>query len=456
MHAYERSALVDWSKLPDLGAVALLTLAFASVARHVKATVSAIWLTGWFLIAIHFAAFMFLGFPEPWADLASFVGLAALACAGVLFMWAAVPHRREQRSSRWMLVALLSIYTLYFGLLVIDPIASWALTPAAMLIGVLPLSILILAFRQFRHPLRWALVVLNACLSIFLLAVQNRPGIGPTLAFESVLFVVYLGCAIHFWYTYRRATAGAFITIAGFFVWAGVFVAGPCQMVFFPNLHIENEMWNLPKYVVAVGMIMLLLEDQLEYNKYLALHDELTGLPNRRLFQDRLDSAIERARRSGSHVALLLIDLDNFKQVNDTAGHHAGDELLKHVGNLFTGRVRRSDTVARTGGDEFSVILEEPMTRADAARVGKTLAKLLEDPITFDDKELRVGASIGIAVFPDDAADAESLRIAADLRMYAGKSATKENGVQAIAQPPIKRKAPQAIKPAPGFQAASE
>jgi diguanylate cyclase len=447
--------LVDWSKLPDLGAVALLTLAFASVARHVRATVSAIWLTGWFLIAIHFAAFMFLGAPGHWADLASFIGLAALACAGVLFMWAAVPHRSKQRSSRWMLAVLLTVYTLYFGLLVIDPIASWALKPTAMLIGVLPLSILILAFRQFRHPLRWTLVVLNVCLSIFLLAVQDRAGIGPTLAFEAVLFIVYLGCAIHFWYTYRRATAGAFITIAGFFAWASVFVAGPSIMFFFPNLHLEDEVWNLPKYVVAVGMIMILLEDQLEHNKYLALHDELTGLPNRRLFQDRLDSAIERARRTGAHVALLLIDLDNFKLVNDTAGHHAGDELLKHVGNLFTGRVRRSDTVARTGGDEFSVILEEPMTRADAGRVGKTLSKLLDEPVTFGGKELRVGASVGIAVFPDDAANSEALRIAADLRMYAGKTAAKENGADATPQQP-KRKAPHSIKPEPGLQTAAE
>ena len=447
--------MVDWSKLPDLGAVALLTLAFASVARHVRATVSAIWLTGWFLIAIHFTAFMFLGAPGPWANLALFIGLAALACAGVLFMWAAVPHRSEQRSSRWMLTVLLTVYTLYFGLLVIDPVASWALRPAAVLIGVLPLSILVVEFREFRHPLRWAIVALNICLSIFLLAVQNRADIGPTLAFEAVFFIVYLGCAIHFWYTYRRATAGAFITIAGFFAWASVFVAGPCIMFFFPNLHLESEVWNLPKYVVAVGMIMILLEDQLEYNKYLALHDELTGLPNRRLFQDRLDSAIERARRTGSHVALLLIDLDNFKLVNDTAGHHAGDELLKHVGNLFTGRVRRSDTVARTGGDEFSVILEEPMTRADAGRVGKTLAKLLEDPFTFGGKELRVGASVGLAVFPDDAADSEALRIAADLRMYAGKVASKETVGQA-AVPPQKRKAPRAIKPQPDLQTAAE
>ena len=447
--------MVDWSKLPDLGAVALLTLAFASVAQHGRKSVSAIWLTGWLLIAIHFAAFMFLGAPGNWASLASFIGLTALASAGLLFMWAAVPHRRLQRSSQWMLAVLLTTYTLYFGLLVIDPVASWALRPVAMLIGALPLAILILSWRQFRHPLRLTIVALNLGLSIFLLIFQHRPYVGTMLAFEAVLFTVYLGCAIHFWFTYRRATAGAFITIAGFFAWASVFVAGPGVVYLFPNLHLENEVWNLPKYIVAVGMIMLLLEDQLEHNRYLALHDELTGLPNRRLFQDRLTSAIERARRTGSHVALLLIDLNDFKQVNDTAGHHAGDEMLKHVSNLFTSRVRRSDTVARTGGDEFSVILEEPMTRADAVRVGRTLTGLLDEPLTVGGNALRVGASVGIAVFPDDAADAESLRIAADVRMYAGKNAARENGVQEPAESQ-KKKLPVSVKPQPGLQAAAE
>ncbi len=382
---------------------------------------------------------MFLDAAGYWADFASFIGLAALVCAGVLFMWAAVPHRKLQRSSQWMLAVLLTTYTLYFGLLVIDPVASWALTPVAILIGISPAIIMLLTLRQFNHPLRWTLVGLNACLALFLLVFQHRPDVGPTLAFEAVLFTVYLGCAIHFWFTYRRATAGAFITIAGFFAWAGVFVAAPSVMYFFPNLHLESEVWNLPKYIVAVGMIMLLLEDQLEYNKYLALHDELTGLPNRRLFQDRLDGAIERARRSGSHVALLLVDLDNFKLVNDTAGHHVGDQLLKQVSHLFTGRVRRSDTVARTGGDEFSVILEEPMTSADATRVARTLTQLLDEPFTFGDHAVRVGASVGIAVFPEDAADSESLRIAADLRMYAGKNATKENGGVETSKPiPVK------------------
>ncbi len=425
--------MVDWSKLPDIAAVAFLTAAFASVARHGQSSLSRLWLLGWAMIVLHFAAFLFLPAPDPWNQVASFVGLTALAGAGVLFMWAAVPYR-QRASSLWMLAALLGTNFLYLGLLIIDPIASWAQVPTAVLFGALPLLIALLTLRRLNHPLRWTVVALYSTLSIFLLIVQHRPQVGAVLAMNAVFFTVFLGCCIHFWYAYRRATTGAFITIVGFFAWASVFAVGPSLAAFFPNFHLENEVWNLPKYVVAVGMILLLLENQIEYNKYLALHDELTGLPNRRLFQDRLTSALDRARRSGSQVALMLVDLDDFKRVNDTVGHHVGDQLLKHVGGLFAGRVRRSDTVARTGGDEFSVILEEPMTRADAVRVGKALTDLLAKPMDVNGQTVRVGASVGIAVFPDDAPDAESLCIAADLRMYAGKNAAKES-IAAQSQP---------------------
>jgi diguanylate cyclase (GGDEF)-like protein len=419
--------LVDWSKLPDVAAVALLTVAFASVARYGRNSVSGVWLIGWLLIVVHFFAFMFLSAPGHWSDLASFVGTAALACAGVLFMWTSLPYRKRT-SSRWMLAVLLGTNTLYLGLLVFDPAASWALVLAAALFGVLPLAVVLLALPRFIHPLRWTIAVLYAALSIFLMIFQNRPVDGTSLALNAVLFTVYFGCFIHCLYAYRRATAGAFITIAGFFAWAGVFVAGPLIVAFSPSLHLESEVWNLPKYVVAVGMILLLLEDQIEYNKYLALHDELTGLPNRRLFQDRLASALERARRTGSQAALLLLDLDHFKQVNDTVGHHIGDQLLKRVSDIFVGRVRRSDTVARTGGDEFSVILEEPTSREDAARVGHSLTQLLDSPLQLEGHMVRVGATVGIAVFPQDASDAESLCIAADLRMYAGKHVSRNRG----------------------------
>lgn len=415
---------MDLSKIPDVAAVALLTLAFFSVARHGRTSFSSVWLIGWLMIVLHFAAFLFLPAPDAFGVAAAILGSAALAWAGVLFMWAAVPHRNRV-SSRLMLAALLTTNTLYIFCASIAPAGHWLLAPAAVLMGALPLAISLLDVRNLNHPLRWGLVFLYAALSIFLLTVQNRPGDGLDLAFNAVFFTVYLGCCMHFWYAYRRATAGAFITVLGFLAWANVFTIAPAMGKFFPNFHLEGEVWNLPKYVVAVGMILILLEDQIEHNKYLALHDELTGLPNRRLFQDRLESTLERARRTGSQAALLLVDLDRFKLVNDTAGHHVGDELLKHIGRLFVSRVRRTDTVARTGGDEFSVVLEEPMNRADAMRLAHNLTQLLTPAIVIEGNTVHVGASVGIAIFPDDGGDAESLCIAADLRMYAGKRAAR-------------------------------
>jgi diguanylate cyclase (GGDEF)-like protein len=419
---------VDWSKLPDIVAVGLLASAFASVARRSYTRTSGLWLTGWLFILLHFASFLFVPAPGWFGTLAALIGISSLVWAGVLFMWAAIPYRSEV-SSRAMLLVLIATNTLYvFALNLAAP--AWALTASAALLGAGPLAITLSALRRFNHPLRWGLVALYSALAVFLEIVQRRPSNGFELALNAVMFTVYIGCTLHFWYGYRRASTGAFITIAGFFLWAAVFVAGPLLTSGFPAAHIESEVWNLPKFVVGIGMILLLLEEQIEHNKHLALHDVLTGLPNRRLFQDRLNSALERARRTGSHAALLVLDLDRFKQVNDTLGHHVGDLLLQRVAAIFSARVRRSDTVARTGGDEFSVILEAPTNSADAVHVGHSLQSLLKEPLALENHTVTIGASFGAAVFPDDAGDLEALCIAADLRMYENKRSRSITGQQ--------------------------
>lgn len=416
--------MLDWTKLPDLAAVALLTCAFASVARRGQKPVSGLWLTGWLLIALHFAAFMFLSAPGNWGLLSADIGLASLTDAGLLFVYASIPYRHES-TSRWMLGGVLFTNSLYVCLADASPAADWALVPAALLFGLVPLSVAILAVRRFQHILRWMMVIINCGLSVFLLFVQRRSGNGLELALDGVLFTVYLSCALYFWAAYRRASTGAFITIAGFFAWASVFVVGPLMAAFYPNAHVESEVWNLPKYVVAVGMILLLLEDQIAHNKYLAFHDDLTGLPNRRLFQDRLAVALERARRSTTKAGLLVIDLNRFKQVNDTWGHHAGDLLLQQVSMLFVGRVRTCDTVARTGGDEFSVIIEDISGNESAQQVAQSLIENLDEPLEIGGRTIRIGASIGIAVYPDDASEMEALCIAADMRMYDEKNVVR-------------------------------
>jgi diguanylate cyclase (GGDEF)-like protein len=409
---------VDWSKLPDVIAVGLLAWAFASVAHRSYAPVSGHWMTGWVLIVLHFVGLTFASIQGVWGTAALTLAILALVWAGLLFTRASVPYKSEF-SSQLMLGTLLATYTLYVGALMVSA-PAWVLRGAALLLGLGPLTLALIFLRRFSHVLRWFVVGLHVALGAILLAVQNKPN-GSDTALNAVLLVVYLSCSIHFLHMYRRGTAGAFISITGFFFWASVFVVAPLQMAFFPAVQIESEVWNLPKYVVAVGMILLLLEDQVEHNKHLALHDDLTGLPNRRLFQDRLSSAVERARRAQTQTALLMMDLDHFKQVNDTLGHHAGDLLLQNVAKLFNSRMRRSDTVARTGGDEFAVILEAPISREEATRVGEKLLKLLHEPMTLKGRPIRVAGSLGVAVFPEDASNMESLCIAADLRMYEDK-----------------------------------
>ena len=268
---------MDWSKLPDLAAVALLAAAFAAVARRGHAaSVSVLWLTGWALIALHFAAFLFAPAAGSLGVMAVFIGVGSLVWAGLLFTWAAVPYRRTP-SSVAMLVTLMGTNLLYVGIILIYPSHPWALNTAAALLGVLPLAVALAALPANNHPMRWTVVGLYGALSIFLLVFQNRSGDGLTLPLNALMFSVYFGCSLHFLHAYRRKTMGEFITIAGFVSWAGVFVVGPSLGVLLPAIQLENEVWNLPKYVVAVGMILMLLEEQIADNKYLALHDELTG-----------------------------------------------------------------------------------------------------------------------------------------------------------------------------------
>jgi diguanylate cyclase (GGDEF)-like protein len=387
--------------------------------------VSGLWLTGWVMIALHFTAFIFMPLPGIWGPLAAILCTASIAWAGLLFMAASSPFRR-QAASLCMMAALAVTYTLYISLLIISPVPLWLLDLAAVLFGAMPLAIMLVAMRTFKSTLCWSTVCVYCALSIFLLVFQHRPGNDASLAADAVLFTVYLSCCIYFLYGQRLITTGALITFAGFLAWASVFIVSPWTSIYLPHLPLETEVWNLPKYVVAVGMILLLLENQIEHNKYLALHDELTKLPNRRLFQDRLAGALERARRSGAHTALLLIDLDRFKQVNDSLGHHAGDLLLQHVATVLAGYVRRTDTVARTGGDEFSIILEEPTNREDAERVSRSLMQLLKQPLNLGDHSVQIGASVGIAIFPEDATSVEPLCIKADLRMYAEKQIARD------------------------------
>jgi diguanylate cyclase (GGDEF)-like protein/PAS domain S-box-containing protein len=159
-------------------------------------------------------------------------------------------------------------------------------------------------------------------------------------------------------------------------------------------------------------------EEQLRHQ---AFHDGLTGLPNRQLLQDRLERAIEAARRDGHQIAVLLMDLDRFKDVNDALGHSAGDRLLKLVAERLKEAVRRSDTVARLGGDEFVLVANGPDGRSAGDLVARHVLEFFSQPFDLDGRSLHVRLSVGVALFPDHGATPEMLMKNADLAMYHAK-----------------------------------
>jgi diguanylate cyclase (GGDEF)-like protein/PAS domain S-box-containing protein len=156
--------------------------------------------------------------------------------------------------------------------------------------------------------------------------------------------------------------------------------------------------------------------------RYMALHDALTGLANRTLFEDRLGQAIAQARRHQAQTAVLLLDLDRFKHINDSLGHHIGDQLLEEFAMRLRTCLRESDTAARLGGDEFAVCLPELGSLEDAEAVAKKILGVLQAPFLIEQHELNVGGSIGIACYPEDGIDHGTLLRAADTAMYDAKA----------------------------------
>lgn len=161
--------------------------------------------------------------------------------------------------------------------------------------------------------------------------------------------------------------------------------------------------------------------------RHLAQHDFLTGLPNRALLEDRLKQAVPLAQRNGTRLGVMFLDLDRFKIINDSLGHETGDALLKQVARRLIGSVRAADTVSRQGGDEFVILLQDLDTPDHAAAVARKVLEVLAEPFVLDGLTLSVTPSMGIAVFPDDGADFQTLLKNADAAMYHAKSLGRNN-----------------------------
>ena len=173
-----------------------------------------------------------------------------------------------------------------------------------------------------------------------------------------------------------------------------------------------------------------IIKTQRDEIAHLSNHDPLTGLPNVRLAHDRMTMACNHATRNRLRVALLFIDLDDFKDVNDSLGHEAGDQVLKIVAGRLREGIGASDTAARPGGDEFLVILNDVKEETSALTVAEALLTAIRRPMDCKNRQVIIGASIGLALFPDPARTAEELLEMGDKAMYAAKKAGKNKIVQ--------------------------
>jgi diguanylate cyclase (GGDEF)-like protein/PAS domain S-box-containing protein len=189
---------------------------------------------------------------------------------------------------------------------------------------------------------------------------------------------------------------------------------------------IHNQEGIVTGSVVAFHDVSASRARSLEMSR-LAQHDSLTGLPNRMLFNDRLTQAISLAMRQDKQLAVMFVDLDQFKKINDSLGHRVGDKLLQSVSERLVNSVRRTDTVSRQGGDEFVVLLSQVEHEEDAAVSARKILRALAVPHTIDNKNLDISVSIGVSTYPSDGPDAESLLNKADTAMYEAKKQGRNN-----------------------------
>ncbi len=186
----------------------------------------------------------------------------------------------------------------------------------------------------------------------------------------------------------------------------------------------DLEFMGMATRLAAVAIEHRTLTDQLSHQ---AQHDALTGLPNRLLFQDRLNQALAQAERKKLQVAVLYMDLDRFKNINDMLGHASGDALLRQAASRLQACIRKTDTLARLGGDEFTVVLNELNDPQDAMRVATKLIEAMRAPFQMDRHELFVTLSLGISIYPDDGLESDTLMANADAAMYRAKETGRDN-----------------------------
>jgi diguanylate cyclase (GGDEF)-like protein len=404
---------MNYSFLPDLLALMILIIILLLLRRRHPQGRADIWLLGLFFTLIEAVAHTFYPANQTPPKSLHLIVMDCYLLAGLIFIWASNGHSFSTRIELLYLslnsLPLLAITTLY-GLHIYSAMAFLACMAAGLVIGVS-------SSLYLRHNVKYAALHALGWLAMGYLV---RHGEYREAVYWS-LCCVYCIAAINFHRRLARDSTGKLAIVSGFIIWALCLLVHPWVVTYRTYADIASHIWNMQKSLISIGMILVMLEEQVSSNEWLALHDELTGLPNRRLFADRLTSAIERADRMRTRLALLILDLNGFKAINDTLGHQAGDQVLREVSAHLRRSVRASDTLARLGGDEFIIVAADLGADQTVDHFMESVRSALARPIVIEGQSMIVSASLGMAIYPDDASDSIKLLRIADQRMYALK-----------------------------------
>jgi diguanylate cyclase (GGDEF)-like protein len=409
---------MNYLLLPDFFAMSLLVGVLLAVRKRCRDFEGLrLWIGGLMLILTECAARIIYALkhnPLLVHRVSHVVALDSYLLAGILFLFSASATLRSVARREVFIwtntVPMLAMLTIY-GLDVKTASAYWSCIAGGALVAVASC----LMWRGGRHLV--VLLLFWSPIALFVWEGQYR------VAVYVILAMIYGMCAFAFQHRLPKGSRGSLAVIGGFAMWSLCFLWHPWVTPAWSQF--ASDVWDMQKFIITVGLLVVMLEEQITSSEFVALHDELTGLANRRMFDERLHTLLDRAEHEHHSLSVFTMDLNGFKQVNDTLGHEAGDILLKAVAGNLAVTAKPIGLIARQGGDEFSLIVFGT-DESETAQIRRLLLEAVEEPVylgpRYDNQVVRVSASIGTATFPEDADDAGSLMRVADQRMYQQKA----------------------------------
>jgi diguanylate cyclase (GGDEF)-like protein len=404
---------VDLSALPTFYALIVFVCCFRPLVRRAGPHTN-MWFIGWMFLLVHYLSLFVPDLKGIKEALSELVGIWSVELCSLCFVWAA-NNVRPSRFNRVFTIELAVPVLLQSGLYLFFP-GHDRINIVASLLFLIP-GVHLLVQRKYRTVAFNVLGVVFAMLGVGLAVFYKTD---PYLVLGIILGLVFVSAAYLVFATAPKMTRGVGLMMAGLSLW-GVSCPLEATGLLNPAVLLSQAFLELPRYILAAGMILSFLDEYFARTEKLALHDPLTGLPNRRLFEYRLDEAMEESRRTNMPVACLVIDVDKFKYINDTFGHPVGDGLLQALAKRLSWNLGARDMLARTGGDEFTAVLVEAADEYHVRFIAGAMMAAGCVPVSIEQYAIDVHISIGIAVSPQDADNCNDLHKAADDAMYRAK-----------------------------------